>query len=74
MKKKDTHYRLHQNKGKLCQVPNNACKNILKEEILQVITENFVEMLTDMVNQNTQEALKKFQGNKNKQYKNTQKK
>jgi hypothetical protein len=31
---------------------NNAHKNNLKEEILQVITENFMEMLLDMVNQN----------------------
>jgi hypothetical protein len=40
--------------------PNDAHKNILKEEILQVITENFMEMILDMVNQNEQEALKKF--------------
>jgi hypothetical protein len=40
--------------------PNDAHKNILKEEILQVITENFMEMILDMVNQNKQEALKKF--------------
>jgi hypothetical protein len=32
--------------------PNNAHKNNLKEEILQVITENFMEMLLDMVSQN----------------------
>jgi hypothetical protein len=44
--------------------PNNAHKNILKEGILQVITENFMEMLLDMVNQNVQEALKKFQDTK----------
>jgi hypothetical protein len=47
-------------------------KNNLKEDILQVITENFVEMILDMVNQNVQEALKKFQGTKNKEYKKTQ--
>jgi hypothetical protein len=41
--------------------PNVAHKNTLKEEILQVINENFIEMLLDMVNQNIQEALKKFQ-------------
>jgi hypothetical protein len=40
--------------------PNDAHKNILKEEILQVITENFMEMLLDMVNQNVHEPLKKF--------------
>jgi hypothetical protein len=38
---------------------------ILKEDILQVITENFMEIL-DMVNLNVQDALKKFQDNKNK--------
>jgi hypothetical protein len=52
---------------------NVAHKNILKEEILQVITENFVEMILDMVNQNIQDALKKFQGTKNKEYEKTQK-
>jgi hypothetical protein len=45
--------------------PNDAHKNILKEEILQVITENFMETLLDMVNQNIQESLKKFQDTKN---------
>jgi hypothetical protein len=48
--------------------PNEAHKNTLKEEILQVINENFIEMLLDMVNKNIQEALKKFQDNKNKEY------
>jgi hypothetical protein len=52
---------------------NEAHKNTLKEEILQVINENFIEMLLDMVNQNVQEALKKFQDNKNKEYEKTQK-
>jgi hypothetical protein len=46
--------------------PNDAHKNKLKEEILHVITENFMEMLLDMVNQNVQESLKKFQDNENK--------
>jgi hypothetical protein len=53
--------------------PNKAHKNTLKEEILQVITENFMTILLDMVNQNVQEALKKFQDTKNKVYKKTQK-
>jgi uncharacterized protein YukE len=54
--------------------PNEAHKNILlKEEMLQVISENFIQMLLDMVNQNVQEALKKLQGNKNKEYEKTQK-
>jgi hypothetical protein len=30
--------------------PNEAHKNKLKEEILQVIIENFLEMLLDMIN------------------------
>jgi chromosome segregation ATPase len=46
---------------------NKDHKNILKEEILQQVTENF------MVNQNIQEALKKFQDNKNKEYDKKQK-
>jgi hypothetical protein len=48
--------------------PNEAHKNILKEEIMQVINENFIEMILDMVNQNVQETIKKFQDNKNKEY------
>jgi triacylglycerol esterase/lipase EstA (alpha/beta hydrolase family) len=38
----------------------------MKEEIWQVNNENFMEMILDMVNQNVQEKLKKFQDNKNK--------
>jgi hypothetical protein len=53
--------------------PNEAHKNILKEEILKVIIENFIEMLLDMVNQNVYEAIKKFQDNKNKEYEKAQK-
>jgi hypothetical protein len=53
--------------------PNDANKNTLKEEILQVIMENFMEMLLDMVSQNMQEACKKFQDTKNKEYEKTQK-
>jgi hypothetical protein len=34
--------------------PSDAHKNNLKEEILQVITESFMELLLDMVNQNVQ--------------------
>jgi hypothetical protein len=45
----------------------------MKEEILQVINENFIKMLLDMVNQNVQEAHKKFQEDKNKEYEKTQK-
>jgi hypothetical protein len=32
----------------------NDLHNILKEEILQVIPENFMEMILDMVNQNVE--------------------
>jgi hypothetical protein len=53
--------------------PNYVCKDTLKEDILQVITKNFMEMILDMVNQNVQEALKKFQDTKNKEYEKTQK-
>jgi hypothetical protein len=48
--------------------PNEAHKNTLKEEILQVINENFIEIILDMVNENVQETLKKFQDNKNKEF------
>jgi hypothetical protein len=44
--------------------PNESHKNILKEEILQIMKENFIEMILDMVNQNVQETLKKFQQQK----------
>jgi molecular chaperone DnaK (HSP70) len=53
--------------------PNEAHKNNLKKEILQVIIENFMEILLDMVKKNVQEALKKFQDTKNKEYEKTQK-
>jgi hypothetical protein len=46
--------------------PNKVHKNTLKEEILQEITEHFMEMLLEKVNQNVQEAFKKFQDNKTK--------
>jgi uncharacterized protein Yka (UPF0111/DUF47 family) len=68
MKKVDTQFWTPTN-----QEFNGVHKNFLKEEILQVISENFMEMLLYMVNQNTQEALKKFQDTKNKEYKKTQK-
>jgi triacylglycerol esterase/lipase EstA (alpha/beta hydrolase family) len=38
-----------------------------KKEILQVITENLMEKILDVVNQNVQDALRKFQDTKNKQ-------
>jgi hypothetical protein len=52
---------------------NEDHKNSLKEEILQVINENFTEISLDMVNQNIQEVLKKFKDNKNREYEKTQK-
>jgi hypothetical protein len=52
--------------------PNDAYKNNLKKEILQVITKNFMEMLLDMVNRNVHEVLTKFQDTKNKEYENTE--
>jgi hypothetical protein len=60
------------NSNNYTKKPNEAHKNTLKEEIPQEINENFIEMLLDMVNQNVQEALKKFQDNKNKEYEKTQ--
>jgi hypothetical protein len=53
--------------------PSDAHINTLKEEILQEITEKFMEMLLDMVNQNVEDALKKFQDTKNKEHEKTQK-
>jgi hypothetical protein len=38
-----------------------------------VINENFIEMILDMVNQNVQETLKKFQDNKNREFEKAQK-
>jgi hypothetical protein len=52
--------------------PNEAHKNTLKEEVLQVINENFIEMILDMVNQNVLETLRKFQGNKNREFEKAQ--
>jgi hypothetical protein len=48
--------------------PNEAHKNNLKEDILQVLNENFIEMILDRINQNVQETLKKFQDNKNREF------
>jgi membrane-bound ClpP family serine protease len=48
------HTQIQTNKMKInyAKEPNENHKNNLKEEILQVINENFVEMILDMVNQN----------------------
>jgi hypothetical protein len=47
---------LDSNKTKInyAKEPNEAHQNSLKEEILQGITDNFMEMLLDVVNQNIQ--------------------
>jgi hypothetical protein len=50
--------------------PNEAHMNNLKKDILQVLSENFIEMILDISNQNVQEKLKKFQDNKNSKRKN----
>jgi hypothetical protein len=47
-------------------------KNTLKKEILEVITENFMEKILGMDNQSVEEALKKLQDRKNKEYEKTQ--
>jgi hypothetical protein len=52
--------------------PKEAHKNNLKEDILQVLNENFIEMILDRVNQNVQETLKKFQDNKNREFEKAQ--
>jgi hypothetical protein len=52
--------------------PNEAHKNNLKEEILQVISVNFTEMILGMINQNVQETLKKFQDKKNREFEKAQ--
>jgi hypothetical protein len=53
----------HSSKAKInyTKEPKESNENTMKEEILKVINENFIEMLLDMVNQNIQEAHKKFQ-------------
>jgi hypothetical protein len=74
MKKTDTQIQTPtKTKINYTKEPNEAHKNTMKEEILKVINENFIEMLLDIVNQNVQEALTKFQDNKNKKYEIAQK-
>jgi hypothetical protein len=73
MKKMDTQCQILTKQIDYPKEPYEAHKNTLKEEILQVINEKFMEMLLDKVNQNVPQALKKFQDNKNKEYEKTQK-
>jgi hypothetical protein len=54
--------------------PSGTHIKTLKEEILEDITEKFMEKVLDMVNQNIQDALKKLQDTKNKEHEKTQKK
>jgi uncharacterized spore protein YtfJ len=49
-------------------LPNETHKNNLKEDILPLLNENFIEKILDMVNQNVQATLKKFQDNKNREF------
>jgi hypothetical protein len=51
----------------------NTHKNTLKKEIWEETTEKLMEKILDMVNQTIQDALKKSQDNKNKEYEMTQK-
>jgi type I site-specific restriction endonuclease len=53
--------------------PSDTHIKTLQEEILEDITEKFMEKILDMVNQNVQDALKKFQNTKNKEHEKTQK-
>jgi hypothetical protein len=51
----------------LTKKPSDALKkNPSKEEILEEITEKHMDKILEMVNQNVQDALKKFQDTKNK--------
>jgi hypothetical protein len=43
-----------------------------KEEILQIINENFIEMILDIVKQNVQDTLKTGQDNKNREFEKAQ--
>jgi molecular chaperone DnaK (HSP70) len=73
MKKMDTQFLTTTKQINNIKETSNALKNFLKEEILQVITENFMEKILNEVNQNVQDALKKFQDTKNKNNEKTQK-
>jgi hypothetical protein len=52
---------------------SDAHQKTLKEEILDEISEKFMEKLVVMVNQNVQDELKIFQDTKNKEYERIQK-
>jgi hypothetical protein len=48
--------------------PSDTNIRTLKEETLEEITEKFMEKTVGMVNQNVQDALKKFQDTKKKEH------
>jgi hypothetical protein len=53
--------------------PSDTHKISIREEILEEITEKFMNKILYMVNPNIQDALKKFQDTKNKEHEKTQK-
>jgi hypothetical protein len=55
------------------KLPSDSHIKTLKEEILEDIPEKFVEKILDMVNQNVQDSLEKFQDTKNKEQEKRQK-
>jgi hypothetical protein len=60
MKKTMPRSTLQQMKINYSKEPNEAHKNTLKEEILQVINENFIEVILVIIKQNVQDTPKKF--------------
>jgi hypothetical protein len=58
MKIMDTQILTPTKQTKYTEELNEHHKSTLKEEILQVMNKNFIEMLLGMVNQNLKEALK----------------
>jgi hypothetical protein len=53
--------------------PSEIHIKTLKENILEDMTEKFIEKTLDVVNQNVQDAFKKFEDTKNKEHEKTQK-
>jgi hypothetical protein len=53
--------------------PRNPTMSTRTSSKKKSCTENFMEMILDIINQNIQETLKKFQDTKNKEYEKTQK-
>jgi hypothetical protein len=63
--------RLQKNKGKLSQRTQRTSQEH-PERGNPASNENFIEMILDMVNQNVQETLKKFQESKNREFEKAQ--